>query len=116
MQAKPKIAGGSFLVRATCSFWRRNLQAIARERAILQRRTWAALMLSGITSSVSPRSSTVIVFSAAGLAPLANCWQRLRQRILDPYRPELHYMRGPGPKWREKHSHVPSVLSVSRLR
>jgi len=23
--------------------------------------------------------------------------------LLDPYRPELHYMRGPGPKWREKH-------------
>jgi hypothetical protein len=23
--------------------------------------------------------------------------------IFDPYRPELHYMRGPGPKWREKH-------------
>ena len=22
--------------------------------------------------------------------------------IFDPYRPELHYMRGPGPKWREK--------------
>ena len=21
----------------------------------------------------------------------------------DPYRPELHYMRGPGPKWREQH-------------
>jgi hypothetical protein len=21
----------------------------------------------------------------------------------DPYRPELHYMQGPGPKWREKH-------------
>jgi hypothetical protein len=20
------------------------------------------------------------------------------------YRPELHYMRGPGPKWREKHA------------
>ena len=20
----------------------------------------------------------------------------------DPYRPELHYMRGPGPKWRQK--------------
>ena len=25
------------------------------------------------------------------------------QGIFDPYRPELHYMRGPGPKWREKH-------------
>ena len=23
--------------------------------------------------------------------------------IFDPYHPELHYMRGPGPKWREKH-------------
>ena len=22
----------------------------------------------------------------------------------DPYRPERHYMRGPGPKWRAKHS------------
>jgi hypothetical protein len=21
----------------------------------------------------------------------------------DSYRPELHYMRGPGPKWRAKH-------------
>src|ERR1700739_4264085 len=27
------------------------------------------------------------------------------------YRPERHYMRGPGPKWREKHfrHHVPSA-------
>jgi hypothetical protein len=23
--------------------------------------------------------------------------------VLDTYRPELHYMRGPGPRWREKH-------------
>jgi hypothetical protein len=22
---------------------------------------------------------------------------------IDPYRPELYYMRGPGPKWRAKH-------------
>jgi hypothetical protein len=27
----------------------------------------------------------------------------LLKGIFDPYRPELHYMRGPGPKWREKH-------------
>jgi hypothetical protein len=26
--------------------------------------------------------------------------------FFDPYRPELHYMRGPGPKWREKHQIV----------
>lgn len=24
-------------------------------------------------------------------------------RMFDPYRPERHYMRGPGPKWRAKH-------------
>ena len=27
----------------------------------------------------------------------------LVQALTDPYRPELHYMRGPGPKWRTKH-------------
>ena len=26
-------------------------------------------------------------------------WHRLVARACDPYRPELHYMRGPGPKW-----------------
>jgi hypothetical protein len=28
---------------------------------------------------------------------------RLLRSLLDPYRPELHYMRGPGPKWHAKH-------------
>jgi hypothetical protein len=31
-------------------------------------------------------------------------WRRLRATIFDSYRPELHYMRGPGPKWRAKHA------------
>jgi hypothetical protein len=30
-------------------------------------------------------------------------WRMLKRHLSDPYRPELHYMRGPGPKWREKH-------------
>lgn len=25
------------------------------------------------------------------------------ERVLDPYRPELYYMRGPGPKWHARH-------------
>lgn len=29
--------------------------------------------------------------------------KRTRKSLTDPYRPELHYMRGPGPKWRERH-------------
>jgi hypothetical protein len=34
---------------------------------------------------------------------------KLRARahnMLHPYRPELHYMRGPGPKWQEKHQGI----------
>lgn len=34
---------------------------------------------------------------------LAQGWQGLLSNIFDPYQPERHYMRGPGPKWREKH-------------
>jgi hypothetical protein len=33
----------------------------------------------------------------------ARRWRRPRTSLFDSYRPELHYMRGPGPKWREKH-------------
>jgi hypothetical protein len=35
---------------------------------------------------------------------LAETFRTLRKDFFDPYRPELHYMRGPGPKWREKHA------------
>jgi hypothetical protein len=28
-------------------------------------------------------------------------------KLFDGYRPELHYMRGPGPKWHEKHGGAP---------
>ena len=38
-------------------------------------------------------------------------WCRLKKWIFDPYRPELHYMRGPGPKWREKHAQFNGPLS-----
>jgi hypothetical protein len=27
-------------------------------------------------------------------------------KLFDSYRPELHYMRGPGPKWHEKYDGV----------
>ena len=40
---------------------------------------------------------------AANLGTAALALQRLLKGWFDPYRPELHYMRGPGPKWREKH-------------
>jgi len=30
-------------------------------------------------------------------------WRQFFARAFDPYRPELHYMRGPGPAWRAKY-------------
>jgi len=38
-----------------------------------------------------------------GLTAVQRHWRRLVGSLSDPYRPELHYMRGPGPKWRNKH-------------
>jgi hypothetical protein len=37
-------------------------------------------------------------------------WHHLFDRATDRYRPERHYMRGPGPKWRAKHRSGTSVL------
>ena len=31
-------------------------------------------------------------------------WRNLIRDLFDSYRPELHYMRGPGPKWRQKNA------------
>ena len=35
-------------------------------------------------------------------------WHELTRDIGGPYRPERHYMRGPGPKWRAKHGLPPA--------
>lgn len=39
---------------------------------------------------------------ATMLHAVAQRWRREMLRLFDPYRPECHYMRGPGPKCREK--------------
>jgi hypothetical protein len=50
---------------------------------------------------------------ALGLvAELADLFHSLAKTVLDPYRPELHYMRGPGPKWHAKHERTPVMLSA----
>ena len=36
------------------------------------------------------------------LGAIMTRWQRLFRTVSNPYRPELHYMRGPGPKWHAK--------------
>ena len=58
-------------------------------------------------ATISSASLHVPAHSHAGLAkPLAELrtfWRQFIAKAFDPYRPELHYMRGPGPAWRAKH-------------
>jgi hypothetical protein len=52
------------------------------------------------------RQAAQIVFSAAIMVGTAENWRGLKKGLFDSYRPELHYMRGPGPKWHEAHRHA----------
>ncbi len=50
---------------------------------------------------------------AKPLAELRAFWRQFFARAFNPYRPELHYMRGPGPAWRAKHMALsPAVRSM----
>ncbi len=55
-------------------------------------------------------TSSIVAPAAAGregraalVAVLGAFWGRFFATAFNPYRPELHYMRGPGPAWRAKH-------------
>jgi hypothetical protein len=37
---------------------------------------------------------------------------RMIGMLFDPYRPELHYMRGPGPRWHAKHDPAPAFAGA----
>jgi hypothetical protein len=59
------------------------------------------------------RAIMAISVSAAALLPrpfagighaCAALWRGLTRHMFNDYRPELHYMRGPGPAWRTKNS------------
>jgi hypothetical protein len=50
------------------------------------------------------------------LADLAEFAQSLARSLFDPYRPELYYMRGPGPKWHAKHDAMPALVRVRAKR
>ena len=51
-----------------------------------------------------------------GLTAGQRHWRRLAGAPSDVYRPELHYMRGPGPKWREKDRIAPGRRAVAFTR
>jgi hypothetical protein len=53
---------------------------------------------------ISAAAVPAIRVPTAGSGKAAELWRKLARNLFDPYRPELHYMRGPGPKWRERHA------------
>jgi len=64
----------------------------------------AGFRMSGWKSNTGGRRAP----SLAG--ELADLIRTLHTLIEDPYRPELHYMRGPGPKWHAKHDPAPATI------
>jgi hypothetical protein len=45
--------------------------------------------------------------------PPRDLLRTLAKQFFDPYRPELHYMRGPGPKWHEQHARAATMASMT---
>jgi hypothetical protein len=55
------------------------------------------LTFSGSAIALLPRP--FVIFSSF----IGSFWRELTRDVIRPYRPERHYMRGPGPAWRAKH-------------
>ena len=69
----------------------------------------------GVTKGSSPS-----VRKRGSRADFAELVRAIRS-LVDPYRPELHYMRGPGPKWHAKHarsaaSETPALHGLARIK
>ena len=47
---------------------------------------------------------------------MIKAWQDALRNMFSGYRPELYYMRGPGPKWLEKHPNAAVVPVRVRAR
>jgi hypothetical protein len=61
-----------------------------------------------VESIMASRKNTVPIITA-----LSSLVRSLIRDIAGVYRPERYYMRGPGPKWQEKHAAAPAPASDS---
>ena len=61
----------------------------------------AIAAFSGSAVALLPRPFALIKSALIGF------WHEMTRDMGGPYRPERHYMRGPGPKWRAKHAVAP---------
>ncbi len=58
------------------------------------------------------RRSTVRYQGSSLVGDLVEMLENLANSLFDTYRPELHYMRGPGPKWHAKHERKPATFEA----
>jgi hypothetical protein len=66
-------------------------------------------MISTTTRKLAARKNPGLVVDIAEL------FRNLANALFDSYRPELHYMRGPGPKWHAKHSRAAKAIAAPVL-
>ena len=67
--------------------------------ASIERETAHAISVIRAANWIFRRSAAHVLSTSAAAAEI---WSRWTNELFNPYRPELHYMRGPGPKWRQK--------------
>jgi hypothetical protein len=67
---------------------------------------WKSIVRPRAIAAASARWSAMSGFArktAETVSDFTSVVHNLVMDVRDSYRPELHYMRGPGPKWRAKH-------------
>jgi hypothetical protein len=64
-----------------------------------ERRAMGRRVMADLSKRSKTQDSCLDAIAAACAEFVVAC-----KALLDPYRPERHYMRGPGPRWRAKHS------------
>jgi hypothetical protein len=69
--------------------------------------------MSGIVMAQSRTAS--VEFTVPVSFRIVERTRQLAHNLFNSYRPELHYMRGPGPKWREKHGQQAAKADSGQL-
>jgi hypothetical protein len=67
------------------------------------------MSLTAVLTLRPSRQAADAVFATVGLAVMAEIWRSWNKELFGAYRPERNYMRGPGPKWHEKHAQEDSI-------
>jgi hypothetical protein len=61
------------------------------------------------------KSQTCAHAPSSLVGELAEFIRAVRTLFGDSYRPELHYMRGPGPKWHAKYAPAPLMIKDAAI-